>query len=356
MLAWILALGLFSKVTLAWDPAHLHPSTKAAITSVSSSKSLGAYINNCNIQDKRPDGTDYCKECFYRYVLSDDQKRCFSCENYLCLKCSENERDKCTTCREGYGVINGGCEYCKLNNCAECNGDLNRCNRCRDGFHLQNGRCVPCKSPCATCSDNVSFCLTCRQGFFLSNAAAGQCAACMENCEGCKNAEECTYCKTKFFVDKNKRCSSCIPNCDKCYDEVTCSSCSTGHFGETNSLCSPCYEDCDSCSSATKCSYCKSGMDVIISKEDGKEYCENRKRGILVIYMQILWIVGIPVALIFGCVYFCRRQAKKSSVEKNNAFQQLLAMQQTTQGTGGVVGGHYPPGFFTIPPGPPPSD
>jgi len=97
-------------------------------------------------------------------------------------------------------------------------------------------------------------------------------------------------------------------------------------------------------------------MQVVRSKEDNREYCENTNKGIFKRFAEIAIILLIPTVLIIGGIFFYRRYVRKKDEDQTIAMQDLLATQHAGQGTGGVIKGYYPDGFFIIPEGPPEYD
>lgn len=47
-------------------------------------------------------------------------------------------------------LIAGKCDTCK-NNCKECLTDYDVCTSCHEGYYLLNGVCGICKAECLTC-------------------------------------------------------------------------------------------------------------------------------------------------------------------------------------------------------------
>lgn len=100
---------------------------------------LGVLVN-CSAHCLNCEGdSTQCKKCDKgMYPSSDGQ--CRDCDEYddqiICKDCQEREDKQgadCNECKEGYVLINGVCEACKVNRCADCSKDLEKCNSCFEG-------------------------------------------------------------------------------------------------------------------------------------------------------------------------------------------------------------------------------
>ena len=61
-------------------------------------------------------------------------------------KCSLTLTEKCEECQQGYYIVDGNCQNCTENGCAdmECNPKTGECTDCPEGYYLDNGKCVKC--------------------------------------------------------------------------------------------------------------------------------------------------------------------------------------------------------------------
>ena len=116
----------------------------------------------------------------------------------------------------------------------------------------------------------------CATGTYLVNT---ECILCMNGCDDCTQANECTTCSPNFYwnglscVCKNGRilntsgkCVTCTDNCYTCKDETTCEICKNGSNCPTctngyflnNGICYECLTNCLNCINSTSCTTCNS--------------------------------------------------------------------------------------------------
>jgi hypothetical protein len=133
--------------------------------------------------------------------------------------------------------------------CETCDGPTDTdCTSCDNGFALVNGACVPCDTSCATCSGTTdNDCTSCPQGFILDG---GKCVVpppvCDPTCWTCSGTgpNDCTSCPQGYQLEWDSSCQL-IENCVKwgySHDE------STNPLGPNK-----CYNDCD-CDGTRRCS------------------------------------------------------------------------------------------------------
>jgi hypothetical protein len=99
------------------------------------------------------------------------------------------------SCVAGFGLINGACLPCNVNDCGVCNNNVDVCTSCLINYTFsQSGQCFYCGIPnCLLCS------------------SLGVCA----NCSGVTNfynaGSACLYCDTDCLVcSSNKVCQTCV--------------------------------------------------------------------------------------------------------------------------------------------------
>lgn len=145
------------------------------------------------------------------------------CTNYTanctilnCVSCTNNY---CTSCLQGYLLINGGC-FCGIQNCISCQGSF--CTQCAFPTFAnmaQNSVCVPeiipninCNvSNCRNCME-IGICAQCANGYSLQ--ANGTCTinACNgnNNCSLCSsNQNTCYLCKAGYIQSSILNSSNC---------------------------------------------------------------------------------------------------------------------------------------------------
>ena len=247
-------------------------------------------IENClNCKDNT---CDKCSPLFY-FLNS----KCISCKTPNCKECSET--DKCSNCNINYfyNKTDHTCKKCLIENCQNCEGNIDSCVKCKKDFLLttikDNMLCLKCKIPkCKLCS-SLNFCETCEDGFvqvngtcllcegdcktcpltkcsndgcfenFEFNASLKKCTLkkekvvdCNElNCEKCKlidSKKTCILCPPSYgliTVLGNKKCVNCkVPNCYNCDDDTTvCKYCSNSYYLKSGK-CNFCnVEKCENC-------------------------------------------------------------------------------------------------------------
>ena len=84
------------------------------------------------------------------------------------------------------------------------------------------------------------------------------CSQCLDaNCENCKYIrQQCTTCKSRYYINKYGTCSACPQNCVLC-DEFHCIECK-GYKNEEDGKCLPCTIGCQECNK-DGCYVCLSG-------------------------------------------------------------------------------------------------
>ena len=84
---------------------------------------------------------------------------CFTCEDFLCEICPENDITFCHKCLEGALARNGTCEFCS-SNCIDCDiwsmAPNRPCFECDDGYFVNSTeQCQPCGKGCLLCMDST---------------------------------------------------------------------------------------------------------------------------------------------------------------------------------------------------------
>lgn len=208
---------------------------------------------------------------------------CLKClDNLSCLKCSSNSvfvNNECLSkCPEGYTKLeNNTCIKCSDENCEKCSGERpDICLQCPGNFILMNnecikecplgytkkeGSCLPCGPNCSSCNTNE--CLKCNIDYFIKdnkctnncgegyfvNTHYGKCQECVvSNCAYC-DSNVCKKCETNYSLLGNQclnicpdgfykksisdyaskqlynTCEKCMAGCSKCNSEDICLEC-----------------------------------------------------------------------------------------------------------------------------------
>ena len=197
----------------------------------------------------------------------------------------------CTSCMEGYGLINGKCEKCQNQYCQHCNRDVTKCQLCFfNSTRDENFECVPCtlfNDKCTFCSYNniAKYCISCEDGFIPTDDTKceksviencnwqdnGACSSCIEGFGFNEDKTQCIKCELENCLHCNpnyKRCTECIKNkkCEICDESGSCTSCASGYLLK-DKKCKKCgLENCDYCpeNEDTQCYKCSAGFQTTL--------------------------------------------------------------------------------------------
>ena len=203
-----------------------------------------------NITDNCIEGVSTCSECKRGYITTNSGKQCLAFPH---CQTEENNNNKCQTCDYPFtkNVTDGKCEkkpLCKEikeNKCDECldyyypnkdgecksipleycmEGNETVCTKCNiQVSYLDAGKCIKFPDHCTYFS---SKCDTCENGFY-PNADGTACEKItINNCLQAKDADTCTVCEKKYYVNTEHKCSSIpITNCIYSTDGKKCQKC-----------------------------------------------------------------------------------------------------------------------------------
>lgn len=232
----------------------------------------------------------YCEECFDLvkqfptiYAHSD----CPACEG-SCLSCNGPLSSDCTTCTDGFILVDGTCVPCD-SSCTTCrNPSVTGCITCPVGYDLtDNGTCtihIDCDPTCLTCNGvNADQCLTCNENrTLMSGKCVLKCVnfdytfeenadlSCDSDCEcdgtrRCSLSSICDECQSlsslfpSFFSPND--CPICSEFCSTCsgFESDDCISCYEGYFLADNGTCIKCNIECLTCDGeeVNSCTSCK---------------------------------------------------------------------------------------------------
>ena len=259
-----------------------------------------------------------CYNCNKGYILNNkmENKICQSCDEIInhCNECQKNYGDiQCTSCIEGYNLINNKCFKECHEQCLECeyidedkDGDeiqYGKCHKCKEGYYLReslvydNGGksykgtfCNPCTTGCKLCGFNEfqgkSYCLSCEDNYnLIDKRCEKKCDfGINDNCLNC-NENQCASCNLGYYLDDGK-CLSCdINNCDECDKNKICKKCEKGYDLVNNQCIKKCEigenEKCKTCNSIIigECSECNSGYYLPIDNSIDKTKCYQCEEG-----------------------------------------------------------------------------
>ena len=136
-----------------------------------------------------------------------------TCFEYSCAECESEQYGTCTSCRNGFHLIDGTCP-CSDNTCALCTtglAGLNICKLCKNGYYRMEDDCHCEVDHCEICEENG--CKKCYPGYFY-NATDKICQ--------------------KYEDDNPKKINCSDANCDICFSEESgaCDTCKDGYYYE----------------------------------------------------------------------------------------------------------------------------
>ena len=79
-----------------------------------------------------------CETCIHPYSkFPNNASECFTCGDFTCEVCDEDDPDICYGCLEGLRLVNYTCQSCSAN-CLDCfvSNDMETCFQCEDGYVL----------------------------------------------------------------------------------------------------------------------------------------------------------------------------------------------------------------------------
>ena len=258
----------------------------------------------------------YCNQCR-------ENKKCFICkENYILIGVKEGD-DNPIFCVENadleryYKNEDDNTYYLCPDNCLSCSA-RGQCNNCNDMYKLNNDNsaCEEIIPNCKILDNNKEKCEECKDNFYLIDddkyhcyndtidldkyftEDGGKiyisCAKVIDNCEKCKNRNECSLCKKGYiYNEKNKACKSEIVSC-KIYDinYDFCEECEEGFYflnddkihcyndtldkekyitedgGKTYINCNKVIDNCEKCDNREKCNKCQYNYKLSNTKEE----------------------------------------------------------------------------------------
>ncbi|KAL4482199.1 hypothetical protein ABPG72_017980 [Tetrahymena utriculariae] len=287
---------------------------------------LNTQCINCQTQGGvvlfNPQGTEYCSNTcdevpgYYLGYDSNQKLKCINCAPN-CSGCNSLNPDSCTSCVQGYTIIEGICSACD-SSCYNCNGITQyNCIQCSEQSYLLNNQCIQqcpegyfsqtdinqgvqinscqkCPSSCSSCTSLIS-CNLCNLGYFLSN---NQCLQCTNNCQVCfgTNGSLCQKCYLGYFLQNQKctnscqsvngigfygdistkTCLQCDLSCLTCINKFsyTCTSCFDGFYlyapkaisnGSSSNTQKVAFGTCNSCPKQSKKCYFDQNLNLVQS-------------------------------------------------------------------------------------------
>lgn len=148
------------------------------------------YIKNCVEYSLLPQNLLVCRTCDVGFVISQDQKSCFSNTGLAnCVRAS-NQDNLCNVCENGYVMVNRQCVKGAIDNCliyAQYTGE------------------------CRFCSYYEQVCVQCQKEYYLEGNTCIQ--GLIKNCSIQHTAKICQQCEDNFTLILSKNGTSyCYPN------------------------------------------------------------------------------------------------------------------------------------------------
>lgn len=216
-----------------------------------------------------------CTNCADNCLIcsSLDKNECLNCEKGYAI----SQNGTCTVnCDEGYSIIEGKCEKCLIEGCANCEGLLSSCKTCIAsqalsvigdscipscplGQYFKDNKCNYCVN-CPICEDENGKCTQCNPGSFLTSKGT-----CQNECNDgqVKVEDECESCRFKDC----KVCSAIdLDSCLQCldgkimYNNQCIDNCPQKTYNYQDFRCLNCGENCASCLDASSCVKCDSSF------------------------------------------------------------------------------------------------
>ena len=241
----------------------------------------GRCNDDCECDGTRRCSPDkYCAECVdlvYEYPTVYSFSDCPICDK-SCLSCDGPSDKDCTSCEDGFVLVDGSCEPCD-SSCANCKDITSTgCISCPKGYDLQaDGSCkihIDCDPTCLECDgpadDQCSKCdtgrilvggkciLECvRFDYMFKEDPSGACTTDCD-CDGtrrCGPTGVCDECQTldglfpALFSPKD--CPPCDATCATCFgsNPDNCKTCFDGFYLASDTTCQPCDKSCKTCDS-----------------------------------------------------------------------------------------------------------
>lgn len=250
---------------------------------IGNAKTCKAYtVRNCKEFEAN---INECKNCNAGYFKNLDTKEC---QEYTLVNCKteEDNKNECKVCNDNHYKADK--ITCLPNDLWECKtpGANNQCTTCNDGFYLVNGKCLSgTQTGCnpANYTSNKDECTQCMPGYYLDQNKFCK-PYTVDNCKGTTNSgflpteDGCEDCLPGFFKynntsntndPKNKKCFKIkIPNCVKSQDLGTnCTECAAGYFGTTECLLMFVQYCKEYSTTANECAKCHLGYQLNVAKD-----------------------------------------------------------------------------------------
>lgn len=217
-----------------------------------------------------------CTSCIAGHLF-DGVNSCEAECHQDCFTC-ERTQTACTSCHEGFYLVDNGCIKCPLEGCKKCiiGEHVSTCRECLDGYYKDEyfDSCYKCHKSCATCSDaSERNCLSCAVGYYVKSTSGSfiSCSPCTEadsNClechQECNSGESCNLVCTRCidgYSFVNNQCIKCHESCKTCDGplETDCVTCKDNYFLNSKQKCTQCSDPCVNCEGSDKtCTSCKS--------------------------------------------------------------------------------------------------
>ncbi|GAB1228111.1 hypothetical protein ENUP19_0374G0022 [Entamoeba nuttalli] len=180
---------------------------------------INTIIEHCEEQN-----TYGCKRCSDGYYLTRNMK-CLKCD-YNCITCYGSSTYCMSCSNDTYLSSNRTCQSNKELNgtCLQLLADGSGCGICNKGYYRNGKGCSKCEEKCETCNQKDK-CTTCADGYFMNWIGECKSTTEVEGCKGEIDKEYgCRECSEGYYLI-NKECSKCKENCTTCSTKNECNSC-----------------------------------------------------------------------------------------------------------------------------------
>ncbi|GAB1223499.1 hypothetical protein ENUP19_0149G0037 [Entamoeba nuttalli] len=185
----------------------------------SSRECINTIIEHCEEQN-----TYGCKRCLDGYYLTTNMK-CSKCDDN-CITCYGSSTYCMSCSSDTYLSSNRTCQSNKELNgtCLQLLADGSGCGICNKGYYRNGKGCSKCEDKCETCNQKDK-CTTCADGYFMNLIGECKSTTEVEGCKGEIDKEYgCRECSEGYYLI-NKECSKCKENCTTCSRKNECNSC-----------------------------------------------------------------------------------------------------------------------------------
>lgn len=228
--------------------------------------------------------SDYtCDTCLSGFAFDSRFENCLQCPlssggvNIGCKECCSQISGTAFVCSEcmtaNYVFLKGG-QCIKSDGCLSI-ADTGVCTSCENGYYLMQGKCEACHPTCKTCRD-YTLCTSCNPGYFNStNIHLSYCTACSLGCKACTSATSCQSCNEGYLLGAGA-CTACAANCLAC-TATACTQCNA----QSTLISGVCYLCTDTSKSGSLgCTECTTQLNKVFCTKAALSYYLNNGQSV----------------------------------------------------------------------------